>query len=186
MDIREKLQKLFDEAARICNNKSCNNKSCNRCSYLDVPSCVDELAIDHLIANGVTVQERNEEGCPYCDIAKANEGVVNTKLWVKEAETSKWTMMGKRLIFCPMCGRALPQPQKGEQAGMEYIKVRSDYDPDTYMQIVHNNDGDFIFKTRGNGEMRIALSGGQFHGKQLTAICEAAKALMEALAPKGE
>ena len=69
---------------------------------------------------------------------------------------------------------------------MKYVKVRSDYDPDTYMQIVHNDDGDFIFKTRGNGEMRIALSGGQFHGKQLAAICEASKALIEALAPKGE
>lgn len=69
---------------------------------------------------------------------------------------------------------------------MEYVKVRSDYDPDTYMQVVHNIDGDFIFKIRGNGEMRIALSGGQFHGNQLAAICAAAKALMAALAPKGE
>ena len=69
---------------------------------------------------------------------------------------------------------------------MEYIKVRSDYDPDTYMQIVHNDDGDFIFKIRGNGEMRIALSGGKFHGKQLWAICAAAKMLMRAFASKEE
>lgn len=73
-----------------------------------------EMEADHLIANGVTVQERNEGGCPYCDIAKANEDVVDTKFGVKEAETSKWTMMGKRLIFCPMCGRRLSKPPKGE------------------------------------------------------------------------
>lgn len=48
-----------------------------------------------------------ENGCPYCDIAKANENIRNTALWVKEAQTSKWTMMGKELIYCPMCGRKL-------------------------------------------------------------------------------
>ena len=69
---------------------------------------------------------------------------------------------------------------------MEYIKIQSDYDPNTYMQIVHNYDGDFVFKIRGNGEMRIALSGGQFHGKQLAAICEAIKALMVAFTQTGE
>lgn len=52
-------------------------------------------------------QEERSKGCDYCDIAKANEGVVCTKLWVKETETNKWTMMGKKLIYCPMCGRKL-------------------------------------------------------------------------------
>lgn len=64
---------------------------------------------------------------------------------------------------------------------MKYVKVQSDYAPDTYMQLVHNDEGDFVFKIRGNGEMRIAVSGGQFHGKRLGAICEAAKALIAAL-----
>ena len=101
MDVGEKLFTLFQD--------------CNNPSWKWFPNNAEMLKlIDYLIANGVTVQERNEDGCPYCDIAKANEGVVNTKLLVKEAETSKWTMMGKRLIFCPMCGRALPTPPKGE------------------------------------------------------------------------
>jgi len=52
-------------------------------------------------------QEERSKACPYCDVAKANEGVRNTVLWVKEPETKKWTMMGKKLLFCPMCGRRL-------------------------------------------------------------------------------
>ena len=52
-------------------------------------------------------QEVRSKACPYCDIAKANDGVRNTALWVKEPETNKWTMMGKKLLFCPMCGRRL-------------------------------------------------------------------------------
>jgi hypothetical protein len=54
-------------------------------------------------------QEERSKACPYCDIAKANEGVRNTVLWVKEPETKKWTMMGKKLLFCPMCGRRLEE-----------------------------------------------------------------------------
>lgn len=54
-------------------------------------------------------QEERSKACPYCDVAKANEGVRNTVLWVKEPETNKWTMMGKKLLFCPMCGRRLEE-----------------------------------------------------------------------------
>lgn len=61
------------------------------------------------------------------------------------------------------------------------LKVQSDYSPETYMKIVRTDDGDTIFKIYGNGEMRIATSGGQFHGKKLVAICDAVKALMEAI-----
>ena len=46
-------------------------------------------------------------GCPYCDMAKANDNIYNKALWVKEAETSKWTLAGKSLQYCPICGRPL-------------------------------------------------------------------------------
>ena len=46
-------------------------------------------------------------GCPYCDIAKANSNIYNKALWVKEAETRKWTLAGKSLQYCPICGRPL-------------------------------------------------------------------------------
>lgn len=68
----------------------------------------------------------------------------------------------------------------------KFIKVKSDYDPDTYMKIHHNSEGDVVFKIRGNGEMRIALSGGQFHGKKLCAIIDAVKALMDAISMEEE
>lgn len=54
-------------------------------------------------------QEERSKGCMYCDIAKANAGVINKALWMKESETHKWTLCGKRLEFCPMCGRRLEE-----------------------------------------------------------------------------
>ena len=65
-------------------------------------------ALDMAIAALMEQEERSKK-CPYCDVAKANEGVKNTVLWVKEPETQKWTMMGKKLLFCPMCGRRLEE-----------------------------------------------------------------------------
>lgn len=50
--IREKLVELMDEAAIIC-----GKSNCNRCGYFDRLGCGTELTVDHLIANGVTVQE---------------------------------------------------------------------------------------------------------------------------------
>lgn len=68
-----------------------------------------------------------------------------------------------------------------ENIDIDYVKIQSDYSPDTYMRIHRICDGDVIFKIRGKGEMRIATSGGQFHGKKLIAILDAVKALMEAI-----
>lgn len=63
---------------------------------------------------------------------------------------------------------------------MKYIKIHSDYSPDAYMKMIRTDDGDVVFKIGGKGEMRIATSGGQFHGKKLVAICDAVSALMDA------
>lgn len=49
------------------------------------------------------------ESCPCCDAAKANSGVVNQALWVKEPEVNKWTLFGKKLEYCPICGRPLTE-----------------------------------------------------------------------------
>ena len=51
--------------------------------------------------------EKMFPGCPYCDMAKANDNIYNKALWVKEAKTSKWTLAGKSLQYCPICGRPL-------------------------------------------------------------------------------
>lgn len=61
------------------------------------------------------------------------------------------------------------------------VYVKSDYDPDTGLRIVRNVDGDIIFKISGKGEMRIATSGGKFHGNKLGAILKASEALIDAL-----
>lgn len=50
---------------------------------------------------------------------------------------------------------------------MKTVSFESDYAPGTILQIVQTDDGDIVLKIRGNGEMRIATSGGKLHGKQL-------------------
>lgn len=59
------------------------------------------------------------------------------------------------------------------------VLLRSDYSPETTMRITMTEDGDVIFKIRGPGEVRIATSGGAFHGQQLAKFCEAARVIME-------
>lgn len=77
-----------------------------------------ETTVDHLIANGVTVQEL--DGCEYCK--EDNEGyremigafsITNPfhgNVWNIETRHCK----PRQIYFCPMCGRRLQQPPKGE------------------------------------------------------------------------
>lgn len=69
---------------------------------------------------------------------------------------------------------------------MKYSKAHSDYSPDTYMKMVRTDDGDIVFKICGTGEMRIATSGGHYHGQKLAAVLRAANALMAALSMEDE
>ena len=69
---------------------------------------------------------------------------------------------------------------------MKHIKVQSDYSPDTYMKMVQTDDGDIVFKICGEGEMRIATSGGQFHGYKLVKIVKVLDAFMDAINMKDE
>ena len=66
-----------------------------------------DLALAALRGPTKEMVERMFPGCPYCDMAKANDNIYNKALWVKEAETSKWTLAGKSLQYCPICGRPL-------------------------------------------------------------------------------
>ena len=65
-------------------------------------------------------------GCPYCDIAKANSNIYNKALWVKEAETRKWTLAGKSLQYCPICGR--PLTDEAVEMMMERMEALEDAD----------------------------------------------------------
>ena len=70
-----------------------------------IPHKLKEEIADHLIANGVTVQE--QDGCEHCRTASYTEKpfVVITQMG-REVKT--------QFNFCPNCGRRLPQPPKGE------------------------------------------------------------------------
>ena len=110
MDVREKLVELLTEFY------GCDPM------YYDV----DALAIaDHLISNRVTVQELN--GCKYCkEYEDLPEHFIDGKpvgrvfdTCIQPNENGLWHIevpcgadIGIR--FCPMCGRRLTKPPKGE------------------------------------------------------------------------
>ena len=64
---------------------------------------------------------------------------------------------------------------------MKICKVVSDYDPHGTLCIVRTDDGDICVRVFGRGEFRLATSGGQFHGNQLTAIINKFSELIDLL-----
>ena len=109
MDVREKLVELIIDAKRTDPEEG---------------SFTEHLA-DHLITNGVTVQEL--DGCKYCkEYEDLPEHFIDGKpvgrvfdTYVQPNENGLWHLevpcgadIGIR--FCPMCGRELPKPPKGE------------------------------------------------------------------------
>ena len=77
-----------------------------------------EYIADLMIANGVTVQEL--DGCEYCK----EDGEGCRKMFGAFSITNpfhgnEWLIntghcKPRQIYFCPMCGRRLPQPPKGE------------------------------------------------------------------------
>ena len=109
MDVREKVVELVGQV-QDC---GCDVTDAVAMNYVE-----NITLVDHLIANGVTVQEW--DGCEYCK--EDNEGyrkmigafsITNPfhgNLWIIETCHCK----PRQIYFCPMCGRKLPQPPKGE------------------------------------------------------------------------
>ena len=99
MDVREKLVELI-ESARYCGSNTS-----------------EEIA-DNLITNGVTVQEL--DGCEYCN--EDSEGFIRmfgAFSITNQFHGNEWFIntghcKPRQIFFCPMCGRKLPQPPKGE------------------------------------------------------------------------
>jgi hypothetical protein len=89
MDVREKLVELIESARYWGSNTS------------------EEIA-DNLIENGVTAQEL--DGCEYCN-AFTEEDINGFFLPTTDPDCECAMVTIK---FCPMCGRRLPQPPKGE------------------------------------------------------------------------
>ena len=106
MDVREKLVDLLTGHS------------------IDTQQDVEYLA-DHLIANGATVQEL--DGCKYCgEHEDLPEHFVSGKpvgrvfdTCIQTDENGRWHLEVPSgadigIKFCPMCGRKLTQPPKGE------------------------------------------------------------------------
>ena len=114
MDVREKLVELLRNAKAAMKSE---NLSCDIARNMFV--------VDFMMANGVTVQEL--DGCKYCkEYEDLPEHFIDSKpvgrvfdTCIQPNENGLWHLevpcgadIGFR--FCPMCGRELPKPPKGE------------------------------------------------------------------------
>ena len=105
MDVREKLVELLQDANNPVWKWFPNNMT------------MMQLA-DYLISNGITVQE--PDGCEYCN--EDSEGyrkMLGAFSITNPFHGSEWFIntghcKPRQIFFCPMCGRRLPQPPKGE------------------------------------------------------------------------
>ena len=99
MDVREKLVELIAETIEL------------------YPSEREELA-DGLIAGGVTVQEL--DGCEYCnEDGDGYRKMIGSFSITNPFHGNVWNIetchcKPRQIYFCPMCGRRLSQPPKGE------------------------------------------------------------------------
>ena len=112
MDVKEKLVELLNEVQETGVNEIPAGFGCTR-QYI-----TNEIVAAHLISHGVTVREL--DGCEYCK--EDNEGFrkmfgafslenpFHGKTWKICAGKCK----PMEIYFCPMCGRRLSQPPKGE------------------------------------------------------------------------
>ena len=113
MDVREKLVELMCDVLEDGCIGHCNHPPCWKVTH----------AVDGLIAHGVTVQEL--DGCEYCQQFDDPCGV--PMIAEEESETDRGIYLYNGFLcanggefceakvnFCPMCGRKLPQPPKGE------------------------------------------------------------------------
>ena len=109
MNVREELVKLFYDNNMICDQK------------------IEGLADDvmDIISHRVTVQEL--DGCKYCkEYEDLPEHFIDGKpvgrvfdTCIQRNENGLWHLEAPcgadiGIRFCPMCGRELPQPPKGE------------------------------------------------------------------------
>lgn len=120
MNVREKLVELMKTNA--CPSPFMCDPACR---YLCFEDCFPERFADHLISNGVTVQAL--DGCEYCkEYEDLPEHFVSGKpvgrvfdTCIQTDEKGRWHIevpsgADVGIKFCPMCGRKLPQPPKGE------------------------------------------------------------------------
>lgn len=124
MTDREKLINI------LVNLDTYNCEECQNCASFkyDLPcddNCFCEKTTDYLIDKGVTVQESNS--CEYCEeYEDLPEHFISGKpvgrvfdTCIQTDENGRWHLevpsgVDIGIKFCPMCGRKLPPPPKGE------------------------------------------------------------------------
>ena len=128
MDVREKLVELI--AQKVCDtwSESCDQWLPHDCGKCYANDChISEIA-DHLISNGVTVQECGEwvhpKGyvvsngflCSKCGHEEAPHYPINPRSGgVCIADENGNFFYPPKLNYCPNCGvKMMPQPTKGE------------------------------------------------------------------------
>lgn len=96
-----------------------------RAPYIGCADTDRQYAVNWLMNNGVTIQK--QDGCKYCEdyedlpehfvggtpVGKVFDTIIQTDkdgLWHLEVPYNA----GIGIRFCPMCGRKLPEPPKGE------------------------------------------------------------------------
>lgn len=120
MDVREKLVELLKTSA--CPSTFICDPTCK---YYGFEDCFPERFADYLIAHDVMVQELG--GCKYCkEYEDLPEHFIDGKsvgrvfdTCIQPNENGLWHIkvpcgVDIGIRFCPMCGRRLPQPPKGE------------------------------------------------------------------------
>ena len=106
MDVREKLVEFLKEIVAI-----------QECGFGD-PRPTYETVASYLMSHGVTVQEL--DGCEYCN--EDSEGyrkMIGAFSITNPFHGNVWNIENRhckprQIYFCPMCGRRLHQPPKGE------------------------------------------------------------------------
>ena len=101
MDVKEKLAELLNEVQETGVNEIPAGFGCTR-QYI-----TNERVAAHLISHGVTVQE--QDGCEYCNGLPFSQMEDFT---MPNASKKDYDIVTIR--YCPICGRRLPQPPKGE------------------------------------------------------------------------
>ena len=95
MDVKEKLVELLKEIVAI-----------QECGFGDPRPTYETVASD-LMSNGVTVQD--QDGCEYCNGLPFSQMEDFT---MPNASKKDYDIV--TIHYCPICGRRLPQPLKGE------------------------------------------------------------------------